>query len=364
MRIVLAAGAAVAVSLLQLVPSPTAYHLPPTPVALAAPSPPGPRAPGASPAPSSDLPGDPVVVVVLDGVRWQEIFHGVDPVLAKGTPLSPGRPEELTPHLHQLMAKDGAVIGAPGRGTLSASGPSYVSLPAYREIFSGQSQPECQDNECGWITQRTLVDELRDAGREAAVFASWEKIDRAAAGRSSGVRIDVGRGALDVDPWPGSGDFRPDRLTVDAALGHLEHARPDFLFLGLGEPDEYAHRGDYVGYVGSLSAADRALARLGETLDRMGARGRRTHVFVTADHGRADSFRDHGRRHPESGRVWMVATGPRITARGPVRSAEPRHLRDLAPTARALLGLESPSPAAPGAVGGARLRELDLEPSR
>jgi arylsulfatase A-like enzyme len=75
-----------------------------------------------------------------------------------------------------------------------------------------------------------------------------------------------------------------------------------------------------------------------QVLDRMGERGARTHIVVTADHGRASDFRSHG-QGPEAARVWMVASGPRFTARGHVVSPHPRRLADITPTLRVVMGL-------------------------
>lgn len=203
----------------------------------------------------------------------------------------------------------------------------------------------------------TLVDELRDRGDKAAVFSSWPTIARAAARRTEGVVLSTGLSPSDgaVEPYPGDDGFRPDRLTARAALEHLESARPDFLFLGLGEPDEYAHRGDYAGYVASVQAVDRTIGELRATLARMGARGKRTHIFVTTDHGRAKSFRDHGGAYPESAAVWLIAWGPSFRARGALVTEPRHHLADLAPTARLILALPAVSR---DAGGGAVLREL------
>src|SRR5262245_31784203 len=51
----------------------------------------------------------PLVIVTIDGVRWQEVFNGSDPGLAPGakTPA-----EVITPNLHKLGSERGAFIGA------------------------------------------------------------------------------------------------------------------------------------------------------------------------------------------------------------------------------------------------------------
>ncbi len=272
---------------------------------------------------------DPVVLVVLDGVRWQEMLGG-----ARGRPTA-----TFIPNIRRLATERGAMVGASARMPIAASGPNFVSLPSYREILSGRALADCSDNDCPRIARPTIVDELRDRGRTAAVFSSWEKIDLAAATRREGITLSAGRGGAPGSPWPGGGDFRRDRITADLALRHLEEARPDFLFLGLGEPDEFAHHGDYDGYLRSIEAADAIVGELLAVLDRMGERGARTHVFVTADHGRAESFKDHGGRFPESARVWLVASGPRIVARGDLDDGHPHRLRDIAPTLRPIAGL-------------------------
>jgi bisphosphoglycerate-independent phosphoglycerate mutase (AlkP superfamily) len=71
----------------------------------------------------------------------------------------------------------------------------------------------------------------------------------------------------------------------------------------------------------------------------MGARGAHTTVLVTADHGRAYDFKDHGSRFPESGRVWLLAAGGDIHGHGLVTASRRHTLSDVAPTVRGLLGI-------------------------
>lgn len=309
-------------------------------------------APPPAPAPAADA----VVLVTIDGVRWQDVFEGTDPTLGEGVPRM--TPEALLPNVYDLARHGGAALGAPGHGAIVASGPEFVSLPGYIELLTGHPS-RCGGNDCERADGETIVEELAARGESVAVFASWERIARAAARGDAGFALSAGRSiAKDVDPailadganvgpWPGGGDFRPDRFTARAALAYLETKRPRFLFLGLGEPDEYAHHGDYAGYVAALRAADAVVGQLRATLARMGARGARTTVVVTTDHGRAREFRPHGGAWPESSRVWLVAGGAGIGARGFAESTETRALADVAPTLRRLLGLPSPA-ARPG----------------
>ena len=303
-----------------------------------------------------------VVLVVLDGVRWQEVFGGVDRTLARrhGVVSAWSSPADLMPNLHQLIDAEGLAIGAPGHGAeITASGPQFISMPGYIEIFSGKPDLKCFWNECRPAPMRTIADEVREAGDtdDVALVASWPNIARAASSEP-GFVLTTGRKLVDREDllradastarlldqgarapsFPGLGDYRPDVFTGRIALRRLAVSKPRFLFVGLGDADEYAHRNDYAGYLQAVHASDAFLGDLTDLLRSMGARGRHTTVLVTADHGRAHNFTDHGARFPESGRVWLVAAGADVAQRGLVAAS--RHtLSDVAPTIRALLGI-------------------------
>lgn len=309
-----------------------------------------------------NLPGR-VVLVVLDGVRWQDVFLGVDPELARTTmlPSKEAVPiEELIPTLHRLTTDDGVAFGAPEVGeAMFASGPNFVSQPGYIELFSERLPTGCRSNRCAATTEPTLVDAIANATNgSVAVIASWEVIAKTATASPKDIVMSAGQArgenqsqlrvnaqatrALDMGriaaAWPGHGEYRPDRYTAELALAYLEAKRPRFLFLGLGDTDEYAHMGDYRGYLRALHAADATIGQLLQTLDRMGDDGRHTTVLITTDHGRERGFTSHGEFAPESARVWMIAGG-NVRPLGPVALDAPAHLYDVGPTVRALMDL-------------------------
>src|SRR5262245_26856358 len=63
------------------------------------------------------LADDPVVLLTIDGVRWQEIFEGTDSELW-ASPKIPAA--ELVPNLYRLGTERGAFIGAPSFGVIRA----------------------------------------------------------------------------------------------------------------------------------------------------------------------------------------------------------------------------------------------------
>jgi hypothetical protein len=292
--------------------------------------------------------------MAIDGVRWQEVFQGVDPAVERRFGPAGVRardPQELLPNLYRLAHADGILIGDDS-DPMFASSPSTVSLPGYSEIFSGRT-PTCDNNECPATGDPTLLDnwvENRRADR-LMLISSWSRIPRVAARDTSRIMVSAGRTDLTrpefiyeddelcsqfyrgnrSDPWPGTDSYRPDRYTSSIALRVLTVQQPNFLFVGLGDTDEFAHRGDYASYVGSLRRADVTIGLVSDWLTSQRAQGRRAMLIVTADHGRSAAFQHHGGT-PEAARVWALLSGF-----GPLRhrnSIARTRLADLAPTIR------------------------------
>lgn len=305
-----------------------------------------------------------LVLIAIDGTRWQEIFLGVDPQRGRDAGIAVQSAPELLPNLYHLLIARGVALGAPGYGpAMTASGPEFVSLPGYKELLSGRPALECTSNRCPPARLPTLLDgarhELAASADDVAAIASWERLDRATAQDNGAILISVGRTqgatrerlrldactsalldeAARASPAPGNRDYRPDRYTAALALSYLRQRQPRVLFVGLGDPDEYGHAGDYRGFVGALQKLDAFLGDLYTELGALGRYGQETTVIVTTDHGWSSEFTDHGSFAPESARVWLIAQGGAVPQRGLVEARRAHHLADVAPTARQLLGL-------------------------
>jgi hypothetical protein len=297
-----------------------------------------------------------VVLVTLDGVRWQD-------ALGARSGAGPHAESGLMPNLTRLVAEKGVSLGGEGcTHDVRASGPNFVSLPGYLEMFTG-APSSCTHNGCPPVKEATIVDRVRETvsrDTDVAVFTSWDRYGHAVTRRREALFLSAGaeplrtQRAIDDAPlrsallkgvkhagYPGWGRYRPDADTSRAALRYLEVVAPRFLVVGLGDADEFAHRGDVAGYKYAVREADEVLGKLDEILGSMGEDGARTAVLVTTDHGRAHSMREHGAVYPESQRVFFAAFGGRIARRGPVCAREPLRLKHLAGAVSALFDLEA-----------------------
>lgn len=296
-----------------------------------------------------------LVLITLDGVRWQDVV---------------GPHAQHLPALQRHFGRGGLLLGGPG-AELRVDNPSVVSLPGYRELLTGRVDPDCHANHCQPLTRDTLLDLAADeTGATVVAVASWSGLRHATSGRAAPA---FWRSAGRQDPLspalatalpslrpllsagdraaarPGLEDYRPDRHTAALALAVLDGLRPDVLLIGLGDTDEWAHRGDKRRYFAALQAADRLVGAVVARVDQQdGCAARpvaegpcdcsRTTIVVTTDHGRSRHFNHHGGAK-EAARIWLGLRGPRFVA-----AAAPPDLRmaatDLAPSLATLLGLD------------------------
>jgi hypothetical protein len=270
-----------------------------------------------------------IVLVTIDGVRWQEMFEGTDLKLHKGRPLSS---REILPNVYHYFVDEGSAFGKDS--LVSATGKIYISLPGYLEMMRGHSTLDCITNACEPELKTTLLDFFENV----AVFSSWDTVRKSATGNPERIIMNSGRnyrtkryddlGLQDNKDFVcdiGGEDYRPDSHTIVAVMSYLERDRPQFLWVSLGDTDEHAHKGNYKAYLSSIKKFDFFIGELIQMYDE------NTVFIITTDHGRSEDWENHG-FDPESGRVWLMIHGKGVHPRGFVKLKEPRSLSNIMPT--------------------------------
>lgn len=327
---------------------------------------------GAAPAPRN------VVLVTIDGLRWQEVFRGadetiintefggiaanaIDPVRSSSLAATPEeRRRKLMPFLWSEIAARGQIFGQRDRGSdMHVANAEWFSYPGYNEILCGFPDPLITSNAPIPNRNVTVLEWLdrREAftGRVAACV-TWHVLT---------ATINVGRSRLpvwvssqnpalaarsarfaDIDRWmrdipTKARDEHYDGFSFHAALEMLHVLRPRVLYLALGEPDTNAHRRRYDAYLDSITRSDRFLRELWETLQSLdGYRGNTT-LLVTTDHGRGKTPQDwihHNKKTPGSNEAWLAVIGPDTPARGERTNHAPIVSAQIAATLAALVG--------------------------
>jgi hypothetical protein len=301
-----------------------------------------------------------VVLVVIDGARWQEVFRGGDCTLmtkAQGVgdtlalraaycrPDTAASASALMPFLNGTVAAQGAIFGDRDLGgDAHISNTMKFSYPGYNEMLTGAADPRIDKNAFGPNPNVTVYEWLARrpgfAGK-VRVWGTWDVFDAIFNEPRAGIPVrsgwdlpfpkarDAGEAELDA-LWATTTRYwdymPPDAFLQRAVLKSLQHDRPRVLFVGFGESDEWAHGRRYDLYLASLHAADAALAELWRTLQSLPEYRGRTTLLVVADHGRgrtAEDWTDHGREVAGAEEIWFAALGAGIPRLGRVRGGAP-----------------------------------------
>lgn len=333
-----------------------------------------------------------VLVVTLDGLRWQELFGGMQAELLTkeaggvedsaalerrfGGPTPEQRRERLMPFFWTVVARRGQVFGDPASNSLArVTNGLRFSYPGYSEMLVGFADPRIDSNNRVPNPNVTVLEWLHRRpgfhGRVAA-FASWELLPWIVNAERSGMHAN-GDGppvakpvtdrdrllndlAADLPPYWGATRF--DAPTGFGALEYLKTHRPRVLYVMLGETDEWAHGRRYDLYLDAAARNDRFMQRLWETARALPQYKGRTALVVATDHGRGESAADwtsHGQKVPAAERIWIAVMAPGVPAFG-VRANASVTQSQVAATIAALLGEDygaaQPQAAPPLDLGG------------
>ena len=251
-----------------------------------------------------------VLVVTMDGMRWQEVFGGmVADFLTKeaggvaeaapsqqrfGGSTPEQRREKLMPFLWTVVAKRGQIFGDPAEDSVArVTNGLRFSYPGYNELLSGAADPRIDSNDKIYNPNTTVLEWLNGQPAfkgKVAAFASWELLPWILNEPRSHVPSN-GEGppvtspvndrqralnefAADLPPYWGATRF--DAPTGVGALEYLKTHKPRVLYVMLGETDEWAHGRKYDLYLDAAWRNDRFIRQLWETAQSMPEYANRT----------------------------------------------------------------------------------------
>ncbi len=314
-----------------------------------------------------------LIVVTLDGMRWQEVFGGADPVLMKdkrfthdsgtvaalfGSEERTERRRKLFPFLWGTVAVRGQLYGDRLSGSeVNNANPYKFSYPGYNEIFTGYPDSGVNSNDKIKNPNTNVLEFIgKQKGYQGriAAFTTWDVFPYILNRWRSGIYVNS-----DVDTLKFNTpalklindmqfleakpiDVRLDLLTYFAGREYLKAYKPRVLYIAFDETDDFAHEGAYDQYLKSAHAEDGMIGDLWNTIQSMPEYRNKTTLIITSDHGRGDQIKeqwtDHGERILDAGHIWIAVLGPDTKAEGLVKTPAPLYQKQIAPTLAALLG--------------------------
>ncbi|TWU11121.1 alkaline phosphatase family protein [Allorhodopirellula heiligendammensis] len=299
-----------------------------------------------------------VLLVTLDGMRWQDVFRGADRRLvsteagAKNIRETQERfvvedpvaaREKLMPFLWSNVAAEGVLYGDPAQeSSVRVTNNRHFSYPGYSELLCGRADPAIDSNAKEYnenVTVLEWLDSQTDLHGRVAAFCSWDVFPFIINDKRSGVLVNAGWAPVaDIIPAGDPADqhahaelqrldalaaeiphlwssVRYDYFTFKAAQVYLQTQRPRVMYVSFGETDDWAHEGRYDLYLESAQRNDDYIRQLWETIQTMDGYRDNTTLIITSDHGRGDdrtSWKSHSTSIPGCDVIWAAAMGPGI----------------------------------------------------
>ena len=317
-------------------------------------------------------PGKYLIIITLDGMRWQEIFTGADSVLwreasakkefreACWSTSTEERRERLLPFLWGEVAAHGQIHGNRfKKSSVSVTNKMRISYPGYNEIFTGH--PDDRHIKLNFKIPNPNTNVLRFISRQkhfagkVASFASWDVFPSILNEKQGGIYINAAFEPVQNTSFLSLNSqlktvsknwgmrIRPDSLTAAFALQYLAMNQPRVLHIGLGETDEYAHEKKYAEYLEAAHASDRMIRQVWEFVQSSPVYRNKTTLFITTDHGRgndAGTWHKHHTWVEGAEEIWFAVMGPETLALGELQAGKPYYQNQFASTFAAFLGLD------------------------
>ncbi|HWA26610.1 MAG TPA: sulfatase-like hydrolase/transferase [Lacunisphaera sp.] len=319
-----------------------------------------------------------LVLVTIDGLRWQEVFRGADDAYANkefggvadralvdmqkefavGTPAE--RRRTLMPFVWGEIASHGQIFGnRDANCPMRVTNPAQVSYPGYNEMLTGAPDPKILNNARVPNPNVTVLEWLNGRpGFQGRVvpLAAWNVFGSILNVERSHLPLwltnqhsDPAKASarlLEIEQWmediPTKGrDEHFDAFVYHAAVDMIGTKAPRVLFVGLGEADTTAHARAYDRYLDSIRRSDRFVRQLWEKLQSLPQYRGTTTLVVTVDHGRGNSPKDwanHNPQSPGSDETWLMVMGPDTPALGERRDQAMLTTSQVAATVARLLG--------------------------
>jgi len=317
-----------------------------------------------------------VILLMTDGLRWQEVFAGAEESLMTAEPggvkdvdalkrdfwrpTPEERREALMPNLWKLVRERGQLFGNRDKGSKAqVTNGMHFSYPGYNEVLCGFPDPRIDSNDKIPNQNVTVFEWLnrRDPyyGKVAA-FGVWDCFayifnrDRCGflincafeplTGIDSPRVATINQLKAETTAYLGAEPF--DSFAIQSAVEYLKAKQPRVFFLSLNETDAWGHGGRYDLYLQAAHGADACLGQMWDTLQSIPQYRDKTSIVFTVDHGRGDAptdWKSHGQKTAKSEYIWVACIGPDTPPLGERTADAPEVTQSqVAATVAALLG--------------------------
>lgn len=310
-----------------------------------------------------------LIVVTLDGFRWQEVFAGADSALLfsnryrdadfDATAFWSNSPEErrekLMPFLWEIVANQGQLYGNRAlHNRVTCANPYWASYPGYSELFTGFVDKSLMSNKKKENPNSNVFEVIQAQSvfrDKVGVFSTWDAVPYILRTERNHITTNSPHN------YSHATSSMRDSMTFAHAFDYLKREHPKVLYISFDATDAFAHGGHYDKYLQAAQRIDRMIAALWNWTRSQEDYRERTSLLITTDHGRGKNSRSswvrHGTFTPGSGQTWFALMGPDTPPLGEVKTKTRYYQKQLAQTMANILGVDfSPAHRVAPAIAG------------
>lgn len=309
-----------------------------------------------------------IILVTMDGYRWQEFFRGADPsIIGRGKyvdraevhqfldPDPSAQRRLLMPFIWGQLVTQGQLYGNRDLGNkVNCTNHHLLSYPGYSEMLVGFPHRKVSSNKKIVNPHPTVLEVIEKHKRfdnEVAAFATWDAFPYILRESKADIYVNAGSDLAEgnisrqeklLNTYQQQSSKRSDSLTFHYALEYMKRERPRVTFIGFDETDSHAHAGRYGEYLKAANRIDSMLAELWQWVQSQPDYKDQTTLFITTDHGRGNGrndWRTHRLLAAGSRHIWFAVIGPDTPAFGEMRIKSKTYQRQVAKTIAAFLGV-------------------------
>ncbi len=317
-----------------------------------------------------------VIIITMDGMRWQEIFTGADTSLLNSkkfttqdslslvkkyvAPSAEERRRLMMPFFWKTIASQGQIYGnRKYNNFVNVRNRYWFSYPGYNEIFTGYPDTLVNSNDYKANPNENVLEFINKQAaykNKVASFGSWDAFRRILNRNRSGIFVNDGFEDVPADkssaaidqlnktqhllPALFGGEERLDAITGFMALEYMKAHHPKVLHISLGETDEFAHGEKYDYYLEAAQHNDAIIKAVWEQIQHDPFYKNNTTLLIATDHGRGQGelWTSHWSDVPNSDEIWFAAIGKNIAAKGEIKTAMQLYQQQIAQTIAFLTG--------------------------
>lgn len=327
---------------------------------------------------SAQTPSENIIIITTDGLRWQEVFKGMDSAIANNPKFNQEdsgyifkqywhddakeRRRKLMPFLWSVIEAKGQVYGNRAFGNkVDNANPYWFSYPGYSEIMTGYADTAINANNYPPNPNTTVLEFLNKQPKikgKVAAFGAWDAFDRILNEKRSGIPVISAFDTLggknptanerlfnamlkdSYKPWLNAECL--DIFTHYGAMEWLKKRKPRVLYIAYGETDEWAHSGMYRSYLDAAHQVDAWIKQIWNFIQSDPQYRNKTSLLITVDHGRGDikkeEWTSHNNKIEGASEIWFALLGPGIKPAGEIQANMQLYQQQFAQTIAKLMG--------------------------